>query len=225
MSNKLQFCCLHPFIQSQLFAGDSAQTVSSLCVEAFDVKFEFHKQLKGLLTVRPTENPYPNISPDKNTESELLGCSERERIQMNESEQEMPTGCRVNAKSVYTFSHPTIASRQCFRAALHLSYCTTLWQWTTGFLYFLQSNLMSIFCAQGWRLSPLWGPDRCLTEWWMSLHPSIIGFSLFGLSLAACLPGSHLHLSIKFAPLPTGWPSDSYANAAGGFWLAAAWLA
>lgn len=112
-----------------------------------------------------------------------------------------------------------------FRPALHLSYCTVLWQWTTGFLYFLQSNLMSIFCAQGWRFSPLWGPDRCLTEWWMSLHPSIIGFSLFGLSLAACLPGGHLHLSIKFAPLPTGWPSDSYANAAAGFWLAAAWLA
>lgn len=71
-----------------------------------------------------------------------------------------------------------------FTPALHLSYCTVLWQWTTGFLYFLQSNLMSIFCAQGWRFSPLWGPDRCLTEWWMSLHPSIIGFSLFGLSLA-----------------------------------------
>ncbi|ROL55306.1 hypothetical protein DPX16_8937 [Anabarilius grahami] len=35
--------------------------------------------------------------------------------------------------------------------------------------------------------------------------------------LAACLPGGHLHLSIKFAPLPTGWPSDSYANAAADF--------
>lgn len=48
-----------PVIQTHLVVGSAASIVSSLCVEASDVRCElpaFHKQLKGWLTVKPTRS-------------------------------------------------------------------------------------------------------------------------------------------------------------------------
>ncbi len=86
-----------PVIQTHLVVGGAASIVSSLCVEASDVRCKltaFLKQLKGRLMVKPTWSSL-DIPPLIKTqswnsfvESRMIG----ERMQMNESETEMPTG-------------------------------------------------------------------------------------------------------------------------------------